>query len=55
MGIRERGGEKKERADREKTGPLIQTGLPANTRLSDVFIVVITPALQWICPDLEKL
>lgn len=53
----ERGGgeERKEERDKEKTGPLIQLGLPANTCLCDVFIVLITPALQRICPDLVKL
>lgn len=47
-------GRKRER-DKEKTGPLIQSGLPANTCLYDVFIVLITPALQQIYPDLVKL
>lgn len=56
VGIRERGRkERKEGRDKEKTGPLIQSGLPANTCLCDVFIVLITLALQRICPDLVKL
>lgn len=50
----EREGEGEKEA-KEKTGPLIQLGLPANTCLSDVFIVLITLALQRICPDLVKL
>lgn len=50
-----RGGERKEEKDKEKRGTLIQSRLPANTCPCDVFIVIITPALQRICPDLVKL
>lgn len=49
------GEERKEERDKEKTEPLIQSGLPANTCLCDVFIVIIMPALQRICPELVKL
>ena len=56
VGITERGRkERMEERHKEKTGPLIQSRLPANTCLCDVFIVLITPALQQICPDLVKL
>lgn len=58
VGIRARGRNKRKEErerDKEKTGPLIQSGLPANTCLYDVFIVLITPALQQIYPDLVKL
>lgn len=53
VGIIEREGGRRRKG--EQTGLLIWLGLPANTCLCDVFIVLITPASQQICPELRKL